>query len=1045
MNKLGSKALVSALGASLLGAGFVAASLAGASCSGGGGGSGSSGGSTGGSSKMFIVSCSLGCSSGQAGAQINCGPNAIFVNEELVVEFSQAVDLATVTKSTFKVVNLATGKTPIGSYSLDPGNAKRLIFRPQVTFDSSGNPIFGLDQGASYQIDIPGSAQNPGVSHIKSTVGLDNASRLFCTVVASKGINDAVPGKPSVTTTVDKVTSYDLNGNPDGFEFGVLADGAVDIYRDTLITLTFDDVMNPATLVNPVTGLSPTLSVLVDPDGDVTDSTDQTELAGTYQINIDQGSLQTIVKFTPSGGLPSAGTGVLPRRIVVKTPATILDLGSNSLENFGSVSFVPELIIFSQLLIPGGTGEQFTQNTNEDTARSGALWGSGGLRPGTGGGSGRLGDLIVTVGNAVTLSTTSQVLNGSGSGGGINGIGGIQQVVATGAVDPVPGSVHTETITDGIYEFASVRIDTASVLRFAGDKAARLYARGELLVRGLIDVTGSSPIEDTTGQGGHQSWAANTDTAGQALSKTGGVGGIGGPGGGAGGRGADRDDNTGQTSLLNMSGDKKGILNPGAVIDGASGQGIGGGLSALGGGGGGQHWPPTFPTTNLPPPDASALGFQNTFFYDIIGVCDLVGGIGAGGAFSTDGTSGTNRGPSEILNIATLVPFLIPPPAAVGSAASIDPSFKNLDPELGKLVGGAGGGGGGCGLTFIKPIFGSFYANNLLEYYSHSAAGGGGGGGGVQMQAGRRIQVDGFIDASGGSGGDHVPLALPTGFDPRSAARPGGGGAGGGVLMQASDVAIADTPGRINISGGGGGVGDFGTFGGRGGAGFVRVESATVLDLEQLAAKVAPYEPSTPTYGGADSDIILSSGLFASKFVGPTGYSGAQSCWLRPEGNFFLLEFAEDDFGGPGTADDIYGWSLDVATNVPGFPLIAWREPQALLGGVSLEDFLGSDLKGVTKSPVVVRFQGARAVEATDSPCAIDVTDQNGPVLPESVTGWVRHPAELNGYFDYLTPGEAAKLRSNMVRFQIVFDRTTGFYPNLFFGVTNLKILATPN
>ncbi|TAJ03073.1 MAG: hypothetical protein EPO68_17710 [Planctomycetota bacterium] len=1014
-------------------------------CSGGGGGSGSSGGSTGGSSKMFIVSCSLGCSSGQAGAQINCGPNAIFVNEELVVEFSQAVNLSTVTKSTFKVVNLATGKTPIGSYSLDPGNPKRLIFRPQVTFDSSGNPIFGLDQGASYQIDIPGSVQNPGVAHIKSTVGLDNSSRMFCTVVASKGINDAVPGKPSVTTTVDKVTSYDLSGNPDGFEFDVLADGAVDVFRDTLITLTFDDVMNPATLVNPVTGLSPTISVLVDPDGDVTDSTDQTELSGVYQINIDQGSLQTIVKFTPSGGLPSAGTGVLPRRIVVKTPATILDLGSNSLENFGSISFVPELIIFGETLIPDGTGEQFTQNNNEDTARSGALWGSGGLRPGTGGGSGRLGDLVVTSGDTLTLSTTSQVLNGTSSGGGIEGVGGIQQVVAVGSTDPVPGTVHTETITDGIYEFASVRVDTASVLRLTGDKAARVYARGEMQVRGLIDVTGSSPIEDTTGQNGHQSWASSTDTAGQALSKTGGVGGVGGAGGGAGGRGADRDDNTGQTSLLNMTGTAKGILNPGAVIDGAPGQGIGGGASTLGGGGGGQHWPPIMPTTNLPPPDASFLGFQNQFFYDIIGVCDLVGGIGAGGAFATDGTSGTNHAPSEILNIGTLVPFLYPPPATVGSAASIDPSFKNLDPELGKLVGGAGGGGGGCGLTFIKPIFGSFYANNLLEYYSHSAAGGGGGGGAVQLQAGRRIQVDGFIDASGGSGGDYVPLALPTGFDPRAAARPGGGGAGGGVLMQAGDVAIADTPGRVTVAGGGGGLGDFGTTGGRGGAGFVRVETATLLDLEQLAAKVAPYEPSQPTYGGADSDLILSTGLFGTKFIGPTAYSGAQSCWLRPDGNYFLLEFAEDDFGGPGTADDEYGWSIDVATNVPGFPLLAWREPLALLGGISLEDFLGSDLKGATKSPVVVRFQGARAVKSTDNLCSIDATDPNGPVLPESVTGWVRHPAELNEYFSYLTAGEAAKLRSNMIRFQIVFDRTTGFYPNLFFGVTNLKVRATPN
>jgi len=1021
--------------------------LAASACS-GGGGSGAPGGSTGGSSKMFVVSCSLGCSSGQGGTQVNCGPNAIYVNEEIVVEFAQAVDLASVTKSTFKVVNLATGKTPIGTYSLDPSNSKRLIFRPQVTFDSTGNPIFGLDQGASYQIDVPGSTQNPGVSHIKSQAGLSNSSRLFCTVVASKGINDAVPGKPSVAVTVDKVTSYDAFGVPNGFAFGVPADGEIDVFRDTLITLTFDDVMNPATLVNPVTGVSPTISVLVDPDGDVTDTSDQTVVSGTFQINIDQSSLKTIVKFTPSGGLPSSGTGTLPRRVVVKTPATILDLGSNSLENFGSVSFVPELIIFSETIIPDGTGEQFTLTKNEDTRRSGAIWGLGGLRPSLGGGSGRLGDLLIENGQSVTLSTTSQVLNGTSSAGGIDGLGGIQNVVALGAVDPVPGTTHTETITTGIFEFASVQVDTGSVLRFSGAKSARLYARGEMTVRGLIDVTGSSPIEDSTGQGGHQSWAANSDSAGQLLSIDGGVGGVAGPGGGDGGRGADRADNTGQTSLLNMSGDKKGVLNPGALINGTAGEGIGGGASSLGGGGAGQHWPPNFPTTNGPPPDPTVpppVQFKDAIFYDIVGQCDLVGGIGSGGAFSTDGTSGTNRAPSEILNLAGLVTFLFPPPSAAGSAASIDPSFKNLDPELDKLVGGSGGGGGGGGLTYIKPIFGAFYANNLLEYYSHSAAGGGGGGGAVQLQAGRRVQVDGFVDASGGSGGDYVPLSLPTGPDPRAGARPGGGGSGGGVLIQAPDVAIADTPGRINISGGPGGVGDFGTVGGTGGAGFLRVEASTLLDLQQLAGKVSPYAPSSPTFGGPDSDIILSSGLFATKLIGPTGYSGSQSCWLRPSGNYFLLDFKEDDLGGPGSADDVYGWDIDVVTNIPGFQLLSWREPTVLIGGQSIEDFLGSDLGGAAKSPLVVRFQGARVIKAVDNLCSIDTTDPNGPVLPESLTGWVRHPAELNDYFSYLPAGEAAKLRSNMIRFQIMFDRTTSFYPNQFFGVTNLKILATPN
>jgi hypothetical protein len=441
------------------------------------------------------------------------------------------------------------------------------------------------------------------------------------------------------------------------------------------------------------------------------------------------------------------------------------------------------------------------------------------------------------------------------------------------------------------------------------------------------------------------------------------------------------------------------------------------------------------------------MGPVTTLFYDILGQCDLVGGVGVGGGYATDGTGGFNRAPSELLNADPGITFLFPPIAPVGSASSIDPSFKTLDPEQGKLNGGSGGGGGGGCVTFVRPIFGgSYYASNLADFLSHSAAGGGGGGGAVQLQGGRRVQIDGFVDASGGGGGDYSPFATtPTGPDPRGNARPGGGGSGGAVLIQALDVAMADSPGRVTVGGGPGGTGEAGTSGGNGGAGFVRVESSTLLDLEQLAAKVSPYDPDAATYGGADSDLILANGLWSTKFVGPTAYSGSQSCWIRPTGNYFLLEFTEDDLGGPGTSDDAYGWDLDMVTNVPGFTILSWREVQAILSGVSLEQLLGSDLKGAAKSPLVVRFQGARAIKTTDNLCLIDTTDAQGPVLPESVTGWVRHPADLNTYFDYLPAGQAAKLRSNMIRFQVVFDRTTGFYPNLFIGITNLQIRATPN
>ena len=90
-----------------------------------------------------------------------------------------------------------------------------------------------------------------------SAGGTPNQQRMLCTVDASLGILDVKPGAPNVVVTVDKVTAYDpITGLPSAFAFGIPAQGEVDVHRFSPIVFTFDDLMNPATLVNPVTGLS---------------------------------------------------------------------------------------------------------------------------------------------------------------------------------------------------------------------------------------------------------------------------------------------------------------------------------------------------------------------------------------------------------------------------------------------------------------------------------------------------------------------------------------------------------------------------------------------------------------------------------------------------------------------------------------------------------------------------------------------------------------------------------------------------------------------
>ncbi|MCI0546629.1 MAG: hypothetical protein L0027_05035, partial [Candidatus Rokubacteria bacterium] len=198
--------------------------LALASCSGGGGGGGT----------FQIVSCSLGCSGSGLGGdgQVTCGIQDVFVNGELRVGFGSNVSQSSLSVFSVQVTQLGTGKTPPADRLVDPNDPTVLIYRPKLSFDSSGNPTFGLTSGASYTIKLPGTIEDPGSDFVRSTGGSANKHRMLCTVEASLGVLDAKPGPPTVGVTVDQVTSYDpITEEPLTFAEDITADGAIDVYR----------------------------------------------------------------------------------------------------------------------------------------------------------------------------------------------------------------------------------------------------------------------------------------------------------------------------------------------------------------------------------------------------------------------------------------------------------------------------------------------------------------------------------------------------------------------------------------------------------------------------------------------------------------------------------------------------------------------------------------------------------------------------------------------------------------------------------------------
>ena len=134
------------------------------------------------------------------------------------------------------------------------------------------------------------------------------------------------------------------------------------------------------------------------------------------------------------------------------------------------------------------------------------------------------------------------------------------------------------------------------------------------------------------------------------------------------------------------------------------------------------------------------------------------------------------------------------------------------------------------------------------------------------------------------------------------------------------------------------------------------------------------------------------------------------------------------------------------------------------MAGSSWEDIFGTILRdpndapaAMTNSPIVVRFQGVRAIAGIPDLCGVVLSGPGTPVLPESLTPWVYHPVELtgtgadDGYWDLvaatgaISTAEASKRRPNMVRFQVVFDPLHPSFQGAVQGITNLKVGAQPD
>lgn len=682
----------------------------------------------------------------------------------------------------------------------------------------------------------------------------------------------------------------------------------------------------------------------------------------------------------------------------------------------------PQRITKRSLRLDTGLGQDLSRSNLVLPGNTAELPNPGQRPVASAGGLGQLGDLVVRAGEHLVLSTGPAIPTVFGPDlmtGPVDAAGRPTQDPAQiaayhvrampWAADDASSAYSTksantfggsQTITSGVFQFASLVIEPGAVVDVVGDNPLRLLVRGFADISGVLKIDGEEAPKHLSNEG------------------FGGAGGANAPGSGRGGDGGDRPDMTGtQLVSTNPNSTLKGFQHqPGAVIDtkGQTGQGRGGNqvpmAAEFGAGSGGVQWPAVYPGPLL-----TDLG---GFIPNNICTSAQSGAPGAGGSYSFPGTAGIWAAPTPVVGVPPAPPVALPGQNLLSAAAA------NLNPDMGgQLLGGAGGGGGGTGLALAKTNGIIFQCQNvaagqtlkLMDYFDHSGAGGGSGGGAAQIQVGRRLHLSGLIDVSGGAGGSAGP-SNPLAYTQFAA--PGGGGSGGALLVQAASVRLPGGQVHFDISGG---VGGFSTVvgatyrGGDGGPGIVQLETSVLAPLNPAeVASVIQVAPAGGSLPGLQQGDFLKLGQFSPPDAGGV-YA---SCWMETGG-----QAVADGVSAEGEL--IPGWNLTLDLG-PGLGIVALRGHSGAITdslGVDLATLFGNQLG---QSPLVVRFQGVRQTGRLQDPCGQDpFFGVDAGLAADSLTPWLESPAAVHEFWAEtmpLDPDLAASRRPNLMRVQIALD-----------------------
>ncbi|HIE70413.1 MAG TPA: hypothetical protein EYP98_09630 [Planctomycetes bacterium] len=664
------------------------------------------------------------------------------------------------------------------------------------------------------------------------------------------------------------------------------------------IVLRFSELIDTTPLQVSLSEASPIRVVLRGqlPNGECDSDSDGIALEGVPALSTEMVGPRevTVVTFQPSAQLPGSSC------ITVRVTADLRDLS-------GTPGIPAKFVFLTEAGVstPITIIESFTGPSKQEVLISGGVWGGPqgpGARPGLVGGDGRHGSFDPNLGNAVG--------------------GGVFVWNTDNLLIPQTSSLTGEQylVTDGAFFFTDMVVPEGKTIRFVGSVPPVIRVRGQVDIRGTIEVNGldAAGIVASGAPNGSGQLGQRVTTFNSKVSLTGEPGSFGGVGGGRGGKGADRCTNFGPTIV---SGQNLTNGQVGRDVNVPAGHAYAGSVGGTGGQG------------SLLTPTTGIWGNPVPLFQSVW--CSYFSPGGSGGGFTFGGANAGN--PVYVGNAATgaLVttalatggsPFLLMP----YPPATPPPNYTSLDHFVVGGSGGGGGGGHGYGIVGVSP-------NPPQRWMAGN--GGTGGGGAVAIRSGGLLSVGaaGVLLARGGDG--VLITGTPGSGGPTNSlgvGSPGGAGSGGTFLLQSGqNISVA---GDINARGGvGSRVGEIATSqlrvnsqAGNGAPGFFRLE--------------AP--PSGISFGGTSQPAYVASenaGLLTDR----DDLSGDTSLWYStglvfpPTWDRYELDV---DLDGDGTIDITY-----TDSGVPGTQK-------------------ASEFGGPITLPLVIAFQGANLNQAGSEP-----------------------------------------------------------------------------